>query len=373
MEHAVVACRIQFLIFNMAITLQISCHIFARSLPNFTSTRHRKNTLKTLPILATMTRYLTAALFLLISSSAAFPLRYEKSEDLSKRQAKPDQFGNTGSKPTSFPTIHSQPLPSVTSTVATPRISNLSTIWTSATTEASAVGSTISISSQHATSIAPQTPYNSSPTSSPTPSPSGSSPWLQLHGTKPPPLLSRASIAGITVGSAVFVALTIGLLLFLRYRRKAREIIEITTPHIKPSKPYGVHYNVKIARSRSWKLKQEEISGSSVSSWGSLGKNKLIHTYNSPISPSGYSRHAKYASAMMSGNFDGWPDARSQKVFTGTPSQLLNAPMPLFVDGTKKIEKDGAAGDVRRPKPVVLASVKPSDRPNGQVHGLGLR
>lgn len=358
--------------FNVAITLQISCHTFARFLPNSITTRDRKNASKTLPILATMVRCLKASLFLLISSSNASPLLYEKSEDLSKRQAIPDQFGNTGSKPTSLPIIHSRPLPSVTSTVATPRTSTLSAVWTSATTAISAVVSTVSTSSQHAASITSQTPCDSRPTSPPTPSPSSPSPWLQLHGTTPSPLLSRASIAGITVGSVVFITLIIGTLLFLRHRRKAREIIEITTPHVKPTKPYGIYYNAKIARSRSWKLKQEEISGSSVSSWGSLGKNKLIHTYNSPVSPSVYSRHTTYVSAMMSGNFNGWQDTRSQKMFTGTPSQLLDAPRPLFVDGAKKEEEESAARDVRRPKPVIPAGAKPPGRPNGKVYGLGL-
>ena len=371
MEPAVFACRIQFLIFNIAIALRISCHTFAQFLPTSITTQDRKNTPESLPILAIMTRYLVAALLLLISSSNASTLLYERSEDLKKRQAVPDQFGNTGSKPTSLPIVHSQPLPSVTSTVATTRTSNFSGVWTSVTAVIP-LESTASASTQHAASKTPQTPYDSSPTSPPIPSSTSSSPWLQLHGNKPSPLLSRASIAGITVGSTAFVALMIGMLLFLRHRRKAREIIEITTPHVKPTKPYGVHYNAKIARSRSWKLKQEEMSGSSVSSWGSLGKNKLIHTYNSPVSPSIYSRHTTYVSGMMSGNLNVWQDVRSQKMFTGTPSQLLDAARPLFVDGAKKKEEDSAARDVRRPKPVIPADAKPIGRSSGKIYGLGL-
>jgi hypothetical protein len=75
---------------------------------------------------------------------------------------------------------------------------------------------------------------------------------------------------------------------------------------------------------------------------------------------------------MMSGNFNGWQDARSQKMFTGTPSQLLDAPRPLFVDGAKKKEEKSAARNVGRPKPVIPAGAKPLGRPSGKVYGLGL-
>jgi hypothetical protein len=47
-------------------------------------------------------------------------------------------------------------------------------------------------------------------------------------------------------------------------------------------------------------------------------------------------------------NGDSWRDTRSRLFFIGTPSQLLDAPRPLFVDGRKrKVKDDGAGKDMK--------------------------
>jgi hypothetical protein len=305
-----------------------------------------------------MTRHLIGSLLLLMPLTTATPFQDELLHPLVARQAIPDRYGNTGNRPASAAIASPSAslweatisaivwqTPTSTITISSPRA--VSTYHTTMTTTSPVPQSSLP------TSIAStSTPCRFSTTASATPSPSPLNPWIRFPNTNPPNLLTPAAITGIVVGSTIFLALIFITLLLLHRRKRARAIKEITRPRVVPKQ----HYNPKIPRSRRstrWWSPRQEVSGSSVSSWGSLGNEKLIRTYNSPVSPSVYTLPRESGNSF--GNF-----MREEEVVIGTLSQLLDAPRPLIVDkkwaaevgyddeGTKRYSALGQHRDQRR-------------------------
>jgi hypothetical protein len=93
-----------------------------------------------------------------------------------------------------------------------------------------------------------------------------------------------------------------------------------------------------------------------------------------PTSPSIYSprlTRARRISTMTFGSVSGWLDkstiSRPQPAFTGTPSQMLDAPRPLFAranEGNRAISP---------PRPLRPESAEPLGRLSGMAFGLGMR
>jgi hypothetical protein len=109
-----------------------------------------------------------------------------------------------------------------------------------------------------------------------------------------------------------------------------------------------------------------------------VGKNKLIATYKSPVtaSPSVYStiglRRTTQVSAVTFESVDGWRDTYSQTLFTGTPSQLLDAPRPLFLNG-EKMNGGDPTNVIGQLESMESFATHPSENRGGMGHGLGLR
>jgi hypothetical protein len=77
-----------------------------------------------------------------------------------------------------------------------------------------------------------------------------------------------------------------------------------------------------------------------------------------PVSPSVYSQHRMTRISTMT-------FGKAQLTFTGTPSQLMDAPKPLFAQ-----ESGVERGRVRPARP---RSAEPLGRLSGMGYGLGLR
>jgi hypothetical protein len=127
---------------------------------------------------------------------------------------------------------------------------------------------------------------------------------------------------------------------------------------------------------------------SSVASWGNLGGEKIGGYWNTrkansvvktPVSPSVYSQVGLTRFSRMS--VGGWLDrntvVRPKTGFTGTESQMRDAPRPLFAG-----QKDGSGGDglgvrwkenISLPRPVRPRSAAPLGQLSGMGFGLGMR
>jgi hypothetical protein len=146
------------------------------------------------------------------------------------------------------------------------------------------------------------------------------------------------------------------------------------------------------------KAKGKGMMESSVTSWGSVGMkhgdSDEKERVNAPVSPSIYSTHrlttraTPRSSDMTFGSVGMWldqnnPVERPQTVFTGTPSQMVDAPRPLFAR-REQVSKDdhgdgddvlvvGWKGDISAPRPVRPQSADPLGRLSGMGFGLGMR
>lgn len=79
---------------------------------------------------------------------------------------------------------------------------------------------------------------------------------------------------------------------------------------------------------------------------------------------------------MTFGTVSGWLEKNNvgkpqPAVFMGTPSQLLDAPRPLFLK--EKKSNEGVRGDISPPRPLRPGSAEPLGRLSGMGFGLGMR
>lgn len=113
----------------------------------------------------------------------------------------------------------------------------------------------------------------------------------------------------------------------------------------------------------------------------SLNDN-AVNVSKPPISPSIYSprlTRAARLSTMTFGSVTGWLDksiiGRPQPAFTGTPSQMLDAPMPLFATEQSRADDRvpwmGNRG-ISPPRPVRPLGAEPLGRLSGMGYGLGM-
>ena len=187
----------------------------------------------------------------------------------------------------------------------------------------------------------------------------------------------------IVVGSTILLALLFGTAFLLQRRKKAREVAEIPIRRSKIGsrlglRIFGSHYDERIGRSNGG----EKFTQRSVSSRESVQREpeKVGRT---PVSPSLYSprrlTRATRLSTMTFGSVTGWLDkstiGRPQPAFMGTPSQLLDAPRPLFAG---RVDADdsapwsrGRSRGVSPPRPA--RGAEPLGRLSGMGFGLGMR
>lgn len=352
--------------------------------------------------LPTSTRFtiLLVAMLFLTSQTLAAPLQYEIFPKLAERQSVPDQFGNTGNRPAPADARPSQQAANPSSTSPNASIRTIS-IGVSATAIISSV-TTVQSPTSTANSPSPEetTLFRTASflgpffTPRPTNSPPGTNPENQLQRVEPQNILSPASIAGIVLGGVILIILTLLSIFLCRRRRKAREIREISIRRSKigsrlANRVFGQHYDENIARSRSKKVKQPKYPDDSVASWGNVRKEMSIEppppsirVTNPPISPSIYSprrlTRATRISTMTFGSVSGWLDKAAigrppAPAFTGTPSQLLDAPKPLFAKEQKGSTEASWRGDISPPRPARPGSAEPLGRLSGMGFGLGMR
>ncbi|KAH8711925.1 hypothetical protein GQ44DRAFT_776469 [Phaeosphaeriaceae sp. PMI808] len=378
----------------------------------------------------TLTLYLFLTLLLFTSLTSAAPITHVRHPALVKRQAVPDRNGNTGNQRAP---VASQPPPRVVTTTEVPASTiviistNAPATITSATstiprTPSSPTGvpsaslalsltaSTIPVSSLEAnpTSTSPAEllpPLFTSTGPSPTNTPSGPGSENQLQRVGPETSTTPAAVAGIAVGGIILIALITGTAFILYRRKKAREIAEIPIRRSKMGsrmgrRIFGNHYDDSIAKSRGLakftersspprEFDTEEKKKKSPQTPPNSRKAQPppINVSRPPMSPSIYSpdRLARTTriSTMTFGSVDGWLDrstiGRPQPTFMGTPSQLLDAPKPLFTKDQAKgrAMADGAApwvekGRISPPRPMRPISAEPLGRLSGMGYGLGM-
>ncbi|KAF2825134.1 hypothetical protein CC86DRAFT_407367 [Ophiobolus disseminans] len=328
---------------------------------------------------------------------------------LAERQSIPDQSGNTGNEPApvapqpppqvAIPTQSSTIIISIASTTlaAGTIISTISPLIPSTTL--SSPQTTSAVTSASSPPTLPSITSNVSSTSSSTPSPPVFNPENQLQRTTPSNPVSPATLAGIIVGSAILIALLVGTAFILHRRKKAREVAEIPIRRSKIGsrlglRIFGSHYDDKI---RSSSRGGGKFTERTVSSRGSIRRdvekatvlnNEPVDVSKPPISPSIYSprrlTRAARLSTMTFRSITGWLDkstiGRPQPAFVGTPSQLLDAPQPLFARNQERVDdkapwtgSEGRSRDISPPRPVRPLDAEPLGRLSGMGYGLGMR
>lgn len=405
------SCSVEVDLYEDDLSLLLEVHEQTHSMPQrrsiATTSGHRPRT-QSLAVpqwcrLPSSSRFtvLLIAVFFLSSNAFAAPLQYDRLPVLVERQSVPDQSGNTGNSPVPANARPSQQAvdPPDAASASTRAVATVSSVLTavriSATT--AAAPTTTSISSPLVESTFPSgstSPLGPFFTPRPTFSPPNSNPENQLQRVEPQNILSPASIAGIVLGGVILIILVILSIFLCRRRRKAREIREISIRRSKigsrlANRVFGQHYDENIARSRSRKVKKPKYFDDSVVSWGNVRKEMIIEptlpsikVSNAPLSPSIYSPHrltrATRMSTMTFGSVSGWLDKAAigrppPPVFTGTPSQLLDAPKPLFAKEQQVNTEASWKGDISPPRPARPGSAEPLGRLSGMGYGLGMR
>ncbi|KAH7069600.1 hypothetical protein BKA63DRAFT_85524 [Paraphoma chrysanthemicola] len=321
-------------------------------------------------------------LLMLCSLSTATPIQVPR---LDQRQSIPDRFGNTGNEPApvvSSLSVQTDETP-VTSTTTILQLSStlVSAPVTSATSFNEEITSTGILDKTQTASSSRETLLPSTVTSTqftsltirPTPGIGN-----QLQRTEPQNPLSPSSIIGIALGSIIFLLIICGIIFLLYRRRKARQIDEIPIRHSKldgrSSFPEldndnGAYKSNDSKPESPVAMYTEDLSFSRQSSRRAPKKHSTP-----PISPSVYSprlNRARRISTMTFGSVSGWLDksiiSRPQPAFTGTPSQLLDAPKPLFA------RNGGGRMAISPPMPARPTSAEPLGRLSGMGYGLGMR
>lgn len=380
----------------------------------------------------TLVSTIILALIFLASTTSAAPLRERHLHHLIGRQSIPDRFGNTGTGPGPGGLQEPEPVPaseppSGTTSVNRLTSSTIRVVTASATTSIQIVPITTTTTSRVQTSVVSVVPTTSTintslfpaSTTAPitvlSPDTSSSSSMAQKTGFSstfisttsstaeallriaPVNPLAPAVLAGIITGGVVFLALLIGLFIFLFRRRRRQEIAEIPIRRSKlgsrlANRVFGTHYDERIAKSRSRNGSQDDVATIFTKrrpSSGSLKKEMTLkvpqETYGKsqgPISPSVYSPHMTMRmtriSTMTFGSVGGWLDKTTigkpipVPAFTGTPSQLLDAPKPLFAKPANASDENWIEKPIiSPPRPARPGSAEPLGRLSGMGYGLG--
>ncbi|KAH7070096.1 hypothetical protein FB567DRAFT_220188 [Paraphoma chrysanthemicola] len=321
-------------------------------------------------------------LFMLFSLSTATPIQVPH---LDQRQSIPDRFGNTGNQPApvvSPPSIPTNETPTTSTTAILQLSSTLVSAPVTSTTSFNEGITSTRILDKTQTASSPRDTMSSSTVASTLPTSLTAQPTPgvgnQLQRTEPQNPLSPSSIIGIALGAIIFLIIMFGIIFLLYRRKKARQVDEIPIRYSK----LGGRSNFQVVGSDNGAYKgNNSKAGSPVATYtedlssSQQFSRSVPEKHNTPlISPSVYSprlKRARRISTMTFGSVSGWLDksiiSRPQPVFTGTPSQLLDAPRPLFArDG-------GGRMAIIPPMPARPTSAEPLGRLSGMGYGLGMR
>lgn len=329
------------------------------------STFSDKDQILTIPSwcrLPTSTRFttLTYILFtvlLVISSTSAAPLNHGLKHAHSKRQSIPDRFGNTGNEPAP---VASQPPPRTLEPTETILSTPSSTSAISAATTLSEIAP---VFTQSPTAASPSTTLVQTPSSSSSFTPPSGRPEEQLIRTSPASPFTPGLIAGITGGTAVFIALIIGTAFFLYRRKRECDIQEIPIRRSKLGSRLGFRmFGSARETSRSPSAASKYTMRShTFSRRGSTEKTKKLEI------TTGTGNRSTFGSVST------WLDkgtiGRPKPAYIDTSSQFLELPRPLFADRERENRRgEDAPWRPKRPE----ADAAPLGRLSGMGFGLGM-